>query len=290
MHLEIRLNPALKFYATVVVFAAGGSTANAAVIDANGHPLTPPTHAGAVFDTSTKLLWLDATETVNRSLADIESNLGPGQEFDGWQIASKSQINVLFANAGLVDTYLNFVANAAAQADVIAFVAIVGQTATMQQFPHLQATNLWHAESLVGSNSAMSAAWISTDDRYWVGLDPIGEAGFASPIYGTALVRPAIVPGDYNGNGHVDPADYVVWRNTNGQAGAGLPADGNGDGFVNSADYDFWRARFGQSASGSAASLGSVQGSYVPEPQITVLVASALIALITCRSRGNFTR
>ena len=35
--------------------------------------------------------------------------------------------------------------------------------------------------------------------------------------------------GDYNLNGIVDAADYTVWRNSFGQAGAGLAADGNDD-------------------------------------------------------------
>ncbi len=44
--------------------------------------------------------------------------------------------------------------------------------------------------------------------------------------------------GDYNQNGFVDAADYVVWRNTLGQIGAGLAADGNNNGTIDAADYD----------------------------------------------------
>ena len=40
----------------------------------------------------------------------------------------------------------------------------------------------------------------------------------------------SIPPGDYNQNGFVDAADYVVWRDTLGQMGAGLAADGNNNG------------------------------------------------------------
>ena len=48
---------------------------------------------------------------------------------------------------------------------------------------------------------------------------------------------PAGIPGDFNLNGHVDAADFVVWRNTVGQSGSGIAGDGNGDGTVNDADY-----------------------------------------------------
>jgi hypothetical protein len=51
--------------------------------------------------------------------------------------------------------------------------------------------------------------------------------------------------GDYNANGEVDAADYVLWRKSVGQAGAGLAADGNGDGSVNQSDHDHWRGEFG---------------------------------------------
>jgi serralysin len=60
--------------------------------------------------------------------------------------------------------------------------------------------------------------------------------------------------GDYNRNGVVDAADYVLWRNTLGSV---VPptsgADGNGDGVVSSADYNVWRANFGRTfGTGSA--------------------------------------
>src|SRR5262249_49060295 len=137
------------------------------VIDADGNPLTSPAHPHAILDTSTNRLWLDATETVNRSLADIGAKLGVGQEFDGWQIASRTQIDQLFANAGLTDSHERWVSDAAAQAAVKAFVEIYGQTDTS---PTLLGTNLWHADTLATSDQyALSAVWESTDDRYWVG-------------------------------------------------------------------------------------------------------------------------
>src|SRR5262249_6702838 len=43
-------------------------------------------------------------------------------------------------------------------------------------------------------------------------------------IDGTLIIT---VPGDYDGNGVVDAADYVMWRQQAGQTGAGLAADGN---------------------------------------------------------------
>jgi hypothetical protein len=92
------------------------------------------------------------------------------------------------------------------------------------------------------------------------------------------------VPGDYNGNGTVDAADYVVWRKTNGQSGAGLAADGNHDNAVNDLDYTYWRSRFGNT-SGSGASLGD--SASVPEPASFGLFMVGVLLLSAARRRSN---
>ncbi len=54
------------------------------------------------------------------------------------------------------------------------------------------------------------------------------------------------VAGDYNDDGTVDAADYVLWRK-----GGPLANEVDTPGTVNAADYTAWRARFGNSGSGS---------------------------------------
>jgi hypothetical protein len=77
------------------------------------------------------------------------------------------------------------------------------------------------------------------------------------------LSAPPLVAGDYNNNGVVDGADYVIWRDTLTQVAvpAGTGADGSGNGTVGPEDYDFWRARFGNVVGGGAGN-----GSAAPEP------------------------
>jgi len=86
------------------------------------------------------------------------------------------------------------------------------------------------------------------------------------------VVYVPFVPGDYNHNGIVDAADYVVYRDTFGQTGTVLAADGNGNGAIDTGDYDIWRAHFGEAAgSGSGVSANSA----VPEPATPVLLILA---------------
>lgn len=72
-------------------------------------------------------------------------------------------------------------------------------------------------------------------------------------------VAPPELIGDYNNNGVVDAADYVVWRDSL-HSTIDLPNDPLG-GTIGSAQYDQWVANFGNSGAGSA--LGA---SAVPEP------------------------
>ena len=98
-------------------------------------------------------------------------------------------------------------------------------------------------------------------------------------VKGDAAYSLAVRPGDYNADGTVDAADYVVWRKAAASAG-GLRADGNGDGFVNAADYDEWRAQFGANYGSSLSS-----GATVPEPCMTSILAIAAAVSLFGRRR-----
>jgi hypothetical protein len=82
----------------------------------------------------------------------------------------------------------------------------------------------------------------------------------------------------------VDASDYVVWRNSLGQAGPGLAADGNGDGKIDPGDYDVWRANFGKTA-GSGAVVASVErlSAAIPEPVTLWISVIAIVMMQCCR-------
>jgi hypothetical protein len=110
--------------------------------------------------------------------------------------------------------------------------------------------------------------------------------GAALTDIGWELVAPpAPTPtGDYNGNGKVDAADYVAWRNTNGQSAspAGSGADGDENGTVGPGDYTFWRSKFGL----TVGSGSFVEGGSVPEPTAaTLIVLGGLSCSLLRRNR-----
>ena len=85
--------------------------------------------------------------------------------------------------------------------------------------------------------------------------------------------------GDYNGNGVVDAADYVVWRNAVNATGINQPADGDRNRVVNQLDYDLWRSKFGQTSGSAAGVIDSMPGS-IPEPSTLVLAAAIFLFLL----------
>jgi hypothetical protein len=91
-----------------------------------------------------------------------------------------------------------------------------------------------------------------------------GVANSLDPAWRPSLLVTYLAPptGDYNGNGVVDAADYVVWRKTLNLSAvpAGSGADGNENGTIEEGDYDYWNTRFGTPITGHGNSLA------VPEP------------------------
>jgi uncharacterized protein YjbI with pentapeptide repeats len=105
----------------------------------------------------------------------------------------------------------------------------------------------------------------------WDGVTPTGAFTVSSPytwnltnLYTTGEVTLAAapsLPGDFNLDGTVDAADYVVWRKNPG-------------GIYSQNDYTIWRAHFGQpSGSGSGASANAT----VPEPATFMLLIVAAV-------------
>ena len=81
----------------------------------------------------------------------------------------------------------------------------------------------------------------------WESNSPTFDYGFRT------WVDPDVIPaglvvlpdGDYNGDAHVNAADYTVWRDSFGQLGTQMPADGDRDGEIDQDDYDVWSSAYG---------------------------------------------
>jgi autotransporter-associated beta strand protein len=101
---------------------------------------------------------------------------------------------------------------------------------------------------------------------------PIFNGHKLNVVYGINSVTLQVIdavlpPGDYNGNGAVEGADYVVWRRGLGTT-------------YNQTHYNLWRAHFGETAgSGAGASANAA----IPEPATWVMLIIGFLAVHTRR-------
>ena len=96
--------------------------------------------------------------------------------------------------------------------------------------------------------------------------------GLSAQIYSLTPLAAPTLPGDYDGDGAVTSADYVVWRDMLGQVATGLAADGNADGIVNQTDYSVWRAYFGTTEVNTSGTASAVTANTIPEPGTVVML------------------
>lgn len=75
----------------------------------------------------------------------------------------------------------------------------------------------------------------------------LGVDDFEDISNGPFTIRSRILVGDYNGDGEVDAADYVVWRDTLGSTDLRANGDDTGAsrGVIDAADYAVWKENFG---------------------------------------------
>ena len=130
---------------------------------------------------------------------------------------------------------------------------------------------------------------------FYMLFDTLGTASEA--LNGAALPwveQQLDLPGDYNGDGVVDAADYTVWRDTFGQMGPALAADGDRDQTVGPGDYETWKQNFGSAADlqvpyQSTGSTTAFVAAGVPEPKSLWLIFVGGNFAMVCRVRWRKT-
>jgi len=190
--------------------------------------------------------------------AVFEGSYSPGAspaEINFGGDVSLAETNTLFIEIGgpmLGDDYDSLTIAGDAMLDGILDVSLIDSfvPTTGQQFTVLSANNIVDNGLALGGSAASS---------------------FSLLIDSSSVILRALapgLPGDHNGDGTVDAADYVAWRKTDG-----LPPG-----------YDAWRTHFGE----PAGSAGETRFSEIAVPELSTLVyLSQFIGLLTFIALGR---
>lgn len=196
------------------------------------------------------------------------------------------------------DNYTMY-ARADGRIDVVKGNSIVGSTGlnlygggqdVVLRFTRIDATHVHSSYSLDGGFAFTSMPQIAGNDNVITGFSAIGiyagnnrkqEAGsvylFDNLVFGNINLEN---PGDFNDDGVVDAADYLVWRNSL-DSDVDLPNDGILTGPVGINHYKMWKANYTGSAPQGAL---LVMAQSVPEPGTLVSLGLA-IGLVAGMSR-----
>jgi hypothetical protein len=129
--------------------------------------------------------------------------------------------------------------------------------------------------TLAGTAGASIATLRITD--YGTGSSSDGSKEY---FFDDLIITVPGIPGDYNNNGVVDAADFVVWRKNQGTTNT-LPNDPTG-GTIGTTQYNTWRSNFWEP---TGSGLGSHVSATVPEPTALILLMFAAASRCLLRSR-----
>jgi hypothetical protein len=160
---------------------------------------------------------------------------------------------------------------------------------------------------LVNRGNGMFEVFSSPDGVFWTSRQTVTndalatgllEVGVWAGTYGGGVTTGSarfdwaeivlgVPAGDFNEDGVIDAADYVVWRKSVGQPVVAWDgADGNGDSMVTVADYNVWRRNFGKTIPQLG---GGTFGWVVPESNSLWLLVLGCCSCIVAATRARAT-
>jgi hypothetical protein len=241
----------------------GGHDAATATLNLSGGTLSTPAlakGAGGTFNFTGGVL---KAGTVGFDIQNQGGTLAPGQSIGETHVMgdltlTSGTLQIELASVSLADTLV--VDDHATLGGNLSIVPMAGFTPTLG--------NSWpiiSADTFSGSFASITAGY------------SVQQQGNNLMLYFGDAPDP-VLAGDYNDDGAVDAADYIMWRKAMG-GGLTLANETASPGVVDGEDYDEWQTNFGAQA-GDGGGNGAV-----PEPTIFAGLAGLLLVLSGARNR-----
>jgi autotransporter-associated beta strand protein len=259
---------ALKTTTSFTLNSNRGITTNASNSVINNDPSTTLTYGGVISGTG----GVTQTGGGTLTLSGANTYAGATTVTNGHMVVSGAaaklgggNVTVSGANAGTFLTISSGVTNAIADTAILSLAG--GGTAGVADQGYIELGA--GLNELIGTLLLNNAA-----QAFGTYGSTASSATFKNDEFfsGSGIVTVGMIPGDYNGDGKVDAADYVVWRD-NPNAFGGDPGG-----------YNTWRANFGAGAPATGSSLGAE--SAVPEPTTLLLILVMICSTLSVR-RGR---
>jgi hypothetical protein len=175
--------------ATLSILASMASVANATLVDSGD----------IMQDTSTGLQWLDLNQTAGLTYNYVAGQLGPGGAYAGFSFATESEVNQLFADAGIPNVNVGLYGTVANVASVTSLISLWnanlagGYTSADGPFGYFLTAGVGTGLIWVTGPaypSPVTAEATSGPDRLGIG----GNGSASYPYLGSALVETYVVP------------------------------------------------------------------------------------------------
>jgi Esterase-like activity of phytase len=218
-----------------------------------------PIHIGTSTDARTRSGLVDLVTRPDSTLLTLERSLGISGVLFGVPLYQYEDRIYRVTFAGATD-----ISQSPLNSDLIG-----------QSYTPVSKTLLWKGQ--VGGGFGQNMEGLALGPQLpggdWSLLGVVDNSGGGDPLSANTLAAFSLTPsiaGDFNGNGLVDSADYVVWRKSLGTT-------------FTQADYDVWRIHFGQSAgTGSGVNANDA----VPEPATAAMLILATACWCLWRGRA----
>jgi hypothetical protein len=149
-----------KFVRRVLILmlvVLGSTTSHAALVD----------QGNTTFDPNTGLTWLDVNLTLNARVADIGNFIGAGKPYEGYRLATSSELHNLFLDGGLPDPFQGqALSNVSLFFTAIGFVELLGPTLPVSFIITTDLINISGGTSGIAANSNQPGTYVSGGVSY----------------------------------------------------------------------------------------------------------------------------